>query len=64
MRFMSWSMAGNRSIVALFLEGKDAGAIVTELTGMTSTNGKPYLTKLAEVQAVIRDTLKQRLQAA
>ncbi len=51
-------------IVALFLEGKDAGAIVTELTGMTSKNGKPYLTKLAEVQAVIRDTLKQRLQAA
>lgn len=51
-------------IVALFLEGKDAGAIVTELTGMTSKNGKPYLTKLAEVQGVIRDTLKQRLQAA
>lgn len=50
-------------IVALFLEGKDAGAIVTELTGMTSKSGKPYLTKLAEVQGVIRDTLKQRLQA-
>ncbi len=31
---------------------------------MTSTYGKPYLAKLAEVQAVIRDTLKQRLQAA
>jgi hypothetical protein len=51
-------------IVGLFLEGKDAGAIVTELTGMTSKNGKPYIAKLAEVQAVIRDTLKQRLQAA
>nr|MDP9416224.1 hypothetical protein [Pseudomonadota bacterium] len=51
-------------IVGLFLEGKDAGAIVTDLTGMTSKNGKPYLTKLAEVQGVIRDTLKQRLQAA
>ncbi len=34
------------------------------MTGMTSKSGKPYLTKLAEVQAVIRDTLKQRLQAA
>lgn len=51
-------------IVALFLDGRDAGAIVTELTGMTSKAGKPYLTKLAEVQAVIRDTLKHRLQAA
>jgi hypothetical protein len=30
----------------------------------SSKNGKPYLTKLAEVQAVIRDTLKQRLRAA
>ncbi len=37
---------------------------VTELTGMTSKNGKPYMAKLAEVQAVLRDTLKQRLQAA
>jgi hypothetical protein len=44
-------------VVGLFLEGKDAGAIVTELNGMTSKNGKPYLTKLAEVQGVIRDTL-------
>ena len=43
-------------IVALFLEGKDASAIVTELTGMTNKNGKPYLMKLAEVQVV---TLRQ-----
>lgn len=50
-------------IVGLFLEGKDAGAIVIELTGMTSKHGTPYLAKLAEVKAVIRDTLKQRLQA-
>ncbi len=38
--------------------------MVAELTGMTSKNGKPYMAKLAEVQAVLRDTLKQRLQAA
>jgi hypothetical protein len=44
-------------VVGLFLEGKDAGAIVTELTGMTSKNGKPYMAKLAEMQAVLRDTL-------
>jgi predicted DNA-binding WGR domain protein len=37
---------------------------VIELTGMTSKVGPPYLTKLVEVQGVIRDTLKQRLQAA
>ncbi len=39
-------------MVALVLDGKDADAISTELTGMTSKNGKSYLTKLAEVQAV------------
>ncbi len=50
--------------MGLLLEGKDAGAIVTELTSMTSNNGKPYMAKLAEVQGVIRDTLKRRLQAA
>ena len=57
-------IAGNYPIVALLLEGKDVGAIFTELTGMTSKNGKPYMATLTEVQAVIRDTLKQRLQAA
>lgn len=46
-------------IVALFLEGQDAGAIVTTLTGMTSKAGKPYLAKLAEVQAAIRDQLRK-----
>lgn len=47
-------------ILALFLEGKDAGAIVTELTDMTSKAGKPYLIKLAEVQAIIREALRQQ----
>ncbi len=47
-------------IIALFLEGKDAGAIVTELTDMTSKAGKPYLIKLAEVQAIIREALRQQ----
>ncbi len=37
---------------------------VTELTGMTSKQGMPEVTKLSEVQAVLRDTLKQRFQAA
>ncbi len=37
---------------------------VTELTGMTSKHGTPEVTKLIEVQAVLRDTLKQRFQAA
>ena len=44
-------------ILALFLAGNDAGAIVTELTGMTSKAGKPYMIKLADVQAAIRDAL-------
>jgi hypothetical protein len=44
-------------IVALFLAGKDAGAIVTELYQMTSKAGTPYLRKLAEVQEVIRRAL-------
>ena len=47
-------------IVALFLAGKDAGAIVTELTGMTSKAGKPYIIKLGAVQAVIREALLRR----
>jgi hypothetical protein len=41
-------------IVSLFLAGKDAGEIVTELTGMQSKAGKPYQVKLREVQEVIR----------
>lgn len=45
-------------VVALFLGGQDAGAIVTTLTGMTSKAGAPYLRKLAEVQAMIRDAMK------
>lgn len=51
-------------IVGLFLDGKDAGAIVTELTGMTSKRGTPYLQKLAEVQAVIRQALRSTHAAA
>ena len=51
-------------IVALFLDGKDAGAIVTELTGMNSKRGTPYLQKLAEVQAVIRQALRSTRAAA
>ncbi len=46
-------------IVALFLDGKDAGQVVTELHGLTSKNGTPYMRKLAEVQAVIRAELAQ-----
>lgn len=51
-------------IVALFLDGKDAGAIVTELTGMNSKRGTPYLHKLAEVQGVIRQALRGYRAAA
>ena len=47
-------------IVDLFLGGLDAGAIVTELTGMKSKGGTPYLNKLAEVQATIRQALASR----
>lgn len=47
-------------IIALFLEGKDAGEIVTILTGMKSNGGKPYIRKLGEVQAIIRDELRRR----
>ncbi len=36
----------------------------TELTDMTNKHGTPEVTTLAEVQAVLRDTLKQRFQAA
>lgn len=49
--------AEDMRIVSLFLAGKDAGAIVTELSGMTSKAGRPYLVKLAEVQEVIRRAL-------
>ncbi len=45
--------------VALFLDGNDASAIVTELTGMTSKAGKPYMVKLAEVQTTIRDAMRR-----
>lgn len=41
-------------IVGLFLEGKDAGAIVTEVYGLPSKAGSPYLRRLSEVQAAIR----------
>lgn len=44
-------------VVTLFLSGKDAGAIVTELTGMTSKAGRPYLVELARVQEIIRQAL-------
>jgi hypothetical protein len=40
--------------IALFRGGMDVGKIVTALTGMSSKSGKPYLTKLAEVQQAIR----------
>jgi hypothetical protein len=46
-------------IVELFRAGMDAGAIVTELTGRKSNGGRPYLDKLAEVQAAIRLVLVQ-----
>ena len=46
-------------VVALFLEGNDAAAIVTELTGMRSKDGKRYMEKLGEVQAIIRDALRR-----
>lgn len=46
-------------IVALFLEGKDAGQIVTELTDMTSKRGAPYIKKLGEVQDVLRQELRR-----
>lgn len=40
--------------MALVLAGKDAGAMVAELTGMTSKHGRPSMTTLAEVQGVDR----------
>jgi hypothetical protein len=49
-------------VVSLFLGGMDASAVVTELTGMTSKAGKPYMVKLAEVQATIREAMKQGVQ--
>lgn len=45
-------------IIELFLAGKDAGEIVTELTDMKSRAGAPYQKKLREVQAVIRSAMK------
>lgn len=51
--------AEEQRIVDLFLEGKDAGAIVTELYKMTSKAGKPYMAKLAEVQEVIRKAMRR-----
>lgn len=50
-------------VLALFLAGNDAGAIVTELTGMTSRAGTPYLRRLTEVQAVIRIALAHAQEA-
>jgi hypothetical protein len=49
--------AEHARIVQAFADGKDAGAIVTELTGMQSKAGKPYQEKLKEVQAAIRTAL-------
>lgn len=47
-------------VIALFLDGYDAAAIVKELHGITSKAGKPYMNKLAEVQAVIRRELQSQ----
>ncbi len=44
-------------VLSLFLAGKDAGQVVTEIWGMSSKAGAPYMRKLAEVQAVIRQAL-------
>jgi hypothetical protein len=47
-------------VIALFLDGYDAAAIVKELHGITSKAGKPYMNKLAEVQAVVRRALQAK----
>lgn len=49
--------------VELFLGGMDAGAIVSQLTGMKSRDGRPYMKKLAEVQDAIRFVLLNRRAA-
>ena len=51
-------------IVGLFLDGKDAGQVVTEISGLTNKNGSPYMRKLAEVQAVIRSELANARMSA
>ena len=53
--------AEDARILALFLAGNDAGAIVTALTGMKSKAGTPYMAKLTEVQAAIRVALAERV---
>jgi hypothetical protein len=53
--------AEDARILALFLAGNDAGAIVTALTGMKSKAGTPYMAKLTEVQAAIRTVLTERV---
>jgi hypothetical protein len=45
-------------IVTLFFSGKDVSEIVTELTGMKSSSGRPYQNKLREVQSIIRESLR------
>jgi hypothetical protein len=47
-------------VIALFLDGYDAAAIVKEMHGITSKAGKPYMQKLAEVQAVVRGALQAK----
>jgi hypothetical protein len=47
-------------VLALFLDGYDAAAIVKELHDITSKAGKPYMNKLAEVQAVVRRALQTK----
>ena len=47
-------------VIALFEDGYDPGAIVTEITGMTSKAGKPYMKKLADVSAVLRRAMLAR----
>ena len=44
-------------MLSLFRAGEDAGAIVQALYGLSSKGGKPYMAKLSEVQAIIRQAL-------
>lgn len=45
-------------VISLFLAGKDASAIVSEVHGLSSRAGAPYMRKLADVQEVIRAALR------
>jgi hypothetical protein len=51
--------AEDARIVGLFLDGLEPSEIVTKLTGMKSSAGKPYQIELRRVQAAIRGALRR-----